>query len=90
MRDAGEEETVMIKDSSSLGWTLLLAVALVFSPTVDGMAAGTKHKAKASQPAKSRSKESPPLVRMTLEPKAMDILKATSERLAAARTMSLL
>jgi hypothetical protein len=78
----------MIKDSSSLGWTLLLAVALVSSLTVDGMAADAKHKAKASQSAKSRSKESPPLVRMTLEPKAMDILKAASERLAAAHTMS--
>jgi hypothetical protein len=78
----------MIKDSSSLDWTLLLVVALVFSLAVDGMAAGTKHKAKPSPSAKSRSKESPPLVRMTLEPKAMDVLKAASEQLAAARTMS--
>ena len=44
-------------------------------------------RSKDSKPATSQSKEAPPAVRMGLEPKAMDILKAACDRLAAARTM---
>jgi hypothetical protein len=47
----------------------------------------TKQTPKASKAAKSRGKEGPPPVRMGLEPKAMEILKAACDRLAAARTM---
>ncbi len=77
----------MIKNNS-LVWSLLLALALVVFPAVGGNAEQTKQAPKASKHHKSRSKEGPPLVQMTLEPKAIDILKAASDRLAAARTMS--
>jgi hypothetical protein len=77
----------MIKNKS-LGLTLLLMLALVVFFAAGGNAADTKQKPKASKPAKSMSKEAPPAVRMELEPKAMDILKAACSRLAAARAMS--
>ncbi len=77
----------MIKNNS-LVWSLLLALALVMFPAAGGKAEQMKQASKASKHAKSRSKEAPPLVQMTLEPKAIDILKAASDRLAAARTMS--
>ncbi len=71
----------------SLGRALLLVLALVVFLAV-GADAETKQAPKASKPAKEQSKEGPPMVQMTLEPKAMEILKAASSRLAAARTMS--
>ena len=77
----------MIKNKS-LGRALLLMLALVVFFAAGGNAADTKQKPKASKPAKSMSKEAPPAVRMELEPKAMDILKAACSRLAAARAMS--
>lgn len=77
----------MIKDNL-VGRTLLFALALVVFTAVGTNAAETKPQPKASKPAKSVSKESPPAVRMVLEPKAIEILKAASSRLAAARTMS--
>jgi hypothetical protein len=70
-----KEEKLMIKNKS-LGLTLLLMLALVVFFAAGGNAADTKQKPKASKPAKSMSKEAPPAVRMELEPKAMDILKA--------------
>jgi len=76
----------MIKDKS-LGWSLLLALMLV-AFLAAGVGAETKQAPKASKPAKSKSKESPPAVQMVIEPKAIDILKASCNRLAAARTMS--
>jgi len=77
----------MIKNKS-LGRTLLLVLALVAFFAASGNAAETKQKPKASKAAKSMSKETPPAVQLGLEPKAVDILKAASSRLAAARTMS--
>jgi len=77
----------MIKNNS-LGWSLLLALALVAFLAGGGNAAETKQAPKASKPAKSTSKEAPPMVQMVIEPKAIDILKASCNRLAAARTMS--
>ena len=77
----------MIKDKS-LGWSLLLALALVFFLAVDGNAGETKQAPKASKPSKALRKEAPPPVQMTLEPKAMELIKAVSDRLAAARTMN--
>jgi hypothetical protein len=77
----------MIKDNSPCRW-LLLALALVVFLAVGVNAEQTKQATKTSKATKSRSKEGPPMVQMTLEPKAMDIIKATSSRLAAARTMS--
>ncbi len=77
----------MIKDKP-LAWSLLLALALVLFLAVSGSAEQTKQASKASKPAKSQSKEEPPMVQLTLEPKAIDLLKAASNRLASARTMS--
>jgi len=77
----------MTKDNS-LGWSLLLVLALVVFPAATGTAGETKPAPKASKPSKSSRKESPPVVQMTLEPKAIELLKAASARLAAARTMS--
>jgi hypothetical protein len=74
----------MIKDNS-LGWSLLIALALVVFLTAGVNAAETKQAPKTS---KSVSKETPPPVQMVLEPKAIEILKAACSRLAAARTMS--
>lgn len=76
----------MIKDHS-LCWKLLLLVALVVFLAVSGNAAETTQVTKTSKSTKPRAKESPPVVRMTLEPKAIDLLKVASDRLAAARTM---
>ena len=70
------------------GWSILLAIALVISLTAGGNAEQTKQAPKASKSHKSLKKEAPPVVQMTLEPKAMDIIKAVSSRLTAARTMS--
>lgn len=72
----------------SPGWSLWLALALVVFPVAVGSAAQTQQAPKAAKPAKSTSKEAPPVARLTLEPKAMEIIKAVSDRLAAARTMS--
>jgi hypothetical protein len=77
----------MIKVKSP-GWSILLTLMLVLFLSVSGNAAETKQTTKASKPAKAKSKESAPMVQMTLEPKAIDILKAACSRLAAARTMS--
>jgi len=71
-----------------LGRTLFLVLALVAFLAASGNAAETKKGPKASKAAKSASKEAPPPVKLGLEPKAIDILKAASSRLAAARTMS--
>ncbi len=68
--------------------TLLLTLALCVFLTTSGNAAETKQQPKASKHAKSTSKEAPPAVQLGLEPKAIDILKAASSRLAAAHTMS--
>jgi len=78
----------MIK-SKFLGYSLL-AIALVafLAASVNAdQTKQTKQTPKASKAAKSRGKEGPPPVRMGLEPKAMEILKAACDRLAAARTM---
>jgi hypothetical protein len=78
----------MIKDNC-LGRSLLLTFAMVVFLAVGGNAADTKQAPKASRPAKSLSKEeAPPVVQMTLEPKAIELLKAECGRLAAARSMS--
>jgi hypothetical protein len=81
------EENFMIKDKP-LGRTLLLALALVVFLAASGYAQQTKPTPKASKPAKAQTKEAPPAVQLTLEPKAIDLLKAACSRLAAARSMS--
>lgn len=67
---------------------LLVVLALGLFFVGNGYAAETKQAVKASKPAKSQNQEAPPAVLMGLEPKAMDILKAACDRLAAARTIS--
>lgn len=76
----------MIKDKS-LARAVLIALALVGFLAVGGNAEEIKQAPKASKPAKSLDKEAPPKVDLTLETKAIDILKAASSHLAAARTM---
>jgi hypothetical protein len=77
----------MIKNNP-LGRALLLALALVVFPSASGYAQQTKQLPKASKPARSQSKEALPPVQLTIEPKAMDLLKEACSRLAAARSMS--
>lgn len=73
----------------TVGRTLLGALVLVAFLTASGNAQQFQKAPKASKSAKSQSKvEAPPEVRIVLEPKAIDILKASCSRLAAARTMS--
>jgi hypothetical protein len=77
----------MIKGRSPC-WALLFAAALVFSLAVDGKAAEqSKQTAKPSKSAQKHTKTAPPAVQMGLEPKAMEVIKAACDRLAAARTM---
>jgi hypothetical protein len=74
----------------SLARSILIALALVALLAVSGRSEQAEQAPKASKPAKSGkslSKEAPPEVQLTLEPKALEILKAASSRLAAARTM---
>jgi len=70
------------------GRVLALALALVVFLTVTANAQQAQQIPKLSKPAKSSGKDNPPPVQMTLEPKALEILKAACDRLAAARTMS--
>jgi hypothetical protein len=51
-------------------------------------ASAAQPEAKPAKPAKADKKAAPPEFKMVLEPKAMDLLKATSARLAAAKSMS--
>jgi len=72
-------------------WILLLALTVFLSTTVaDTQAASSKAK-KGAKGAKAAKTPSPPPVPppdFTLEPKAMDILKAACGRLAAAKSMA--
>ena len=73
----------MIRDKCT-GYVMVLALVLVMFLTASGIAQAAETK----KQARSKGNESPPPVQMTLEPKAMEILKAACDRLAAARTMS--
>src|SRR5213083_2672556 len=65
-------------------WALLIAsVALLVTPSAQSKPPAGKKKAKPAAAEASPAPEAPP----SLEPKAVDILKAASSRLAAARTM---
>jgi hypothetical protein len=69
--------------------TLLGALVLVAFLASSSNAQQAGKAPKASKSAKSQSMvEAPPEVRLVLEPKAIDILKASCSRLAAARTMN--
>src|SRR5208283_2760286 len=82
-----KEKKSMFKDKPL--WRIVLFLfALVAFLAASGNAAETKKGSKASKPDKSTSKEAPPAVKMELEPKAIAIVKAACDKLAAARAMS--
>src|SRR5213083_438042 len=67
-----------------LGWALLIASAAVFvTPNAQSKPPTAKKKAKTTAAEATPAPEATP----SLEPKALDILRAASSRLAAARTM---
>jgi hypothetical protein len=68
----------------SRGWTLALVVAVLLAGVGVPSAQGASHPAKR---AKSPRKAAAPAPEPVLEPKAIEVLKAASNRLAAARTM---
>jgi len=73
----------------ALGHTLWLALALIVFLTAGVNAQEvSKAPAKDAKPAKSSSKKNKLPVESVLEPKAVDLLKASCSRLAAAKTMS--
>jgi hypothetical protein len=68
---------------------LLLAVGVLFAAGSAGQQTEPAQAApKAAKPAKAAKKPSAPVAQMGLEPRAIDILKAASARLAAAKTMT--
>jgi len=68
------------------GRALLLAAGLALAPGVNAQSA--QPAPKAAKAAKATKKPAAPAVQMGLEPKAIDILKAASARLAAAKSMA--
>jgi len=74
----------MIRDKS-LRYALQLALGVCLA--VSAHAQQPQSVPQAKEPATSPSKEAPPAVQFTLEPKALDLLKAASSRLATARAM---
>ena len=70
--------------NKSIGWVLLLALGVLLAiPNAQGKPQAAKKKAKTTAGEASPAPEPSP----SLEPKAIDVLKAASSRLAAARTM---
>jgi hypothetical protein len=71
--------------NKSLRYALLLALGVFLATSVH--AQQPQHAPPAAKPAKASKKTAAPVVEPVLEPKAMEILKAASDRLAMARTM---
>ena len=68
---------------------LVTGNAMAQTPAPDAKAATPPAKAKKAAPrATSQKMPAPPEFKLVIEPRAMDLLKATSARLAAAKTMS--
>src|SRR5262245_1681214 len=74
----------MIRDKS-LRYTLLLALGVCLATS--GHAQQSQPAPQAAKPAKAAKKAPAPVVEPVLEPKALEILKAASDRLATARAM---
>jgi hypothetical protein len=78
----------------SLGWILVLVlgvclgVADLWAQSAQQAPAQARKAAPASKPGKSPSKAAAPAGKPVIEPKAIDILRASSNRLAAAQTMA--
>jgi hypothetical protein len=68
------------------GRALLLAVGMALAAGANAQSA--QHAPKAPKAAKSAKKPSAPAIQAGLEPKAIDILKGASARLAAAKSMA--
>jgi hypothetical protein len=81
----------MIRDKTlrdkTLSWILLLAVGGLFFAAGAG-AANPQSTAPASPSGEAPSKAEAPAVKPVLEPKALDLLKAMSDRLAAAHSLA--
>src|SRR5438093_6031481 len=76
-------DSMMVRNKS-IGWVLLLALgALLAIPNAQGKPQAAKKKGKTTATEASPAPEATP----SLEPKALDILKAASSRLAAAHTI---
>ena len=74
----------MIRNNKCLWWSLLLASGVLLAiPNAHGKPPAAKKKSKAAAAEASPTPEATP----SLEPKAIEILKAASSRLTAARTM---
>ena len=71
--------------NTSLRYALLLALGVCLATS--GHAQPPQHAPQAAKPAKASKKAAAPDVAPVLEPKAIEILKAASDRLAAARAM---
>jgi hypothetical protein len=72
-----------------IGRVLVIAIAITMFFCVSVNAQQTKQTSKSTVPAKKKvvQQKAPP-VKLTIEPKAMEILKAACDRLAAAKSMS--
>jgi hypothetical protein len=75
---------MMMRDKF-FGCALLLALGVFLATS--GHAQQLQHAPQATKPAKASKKAAAPDVAPVLEPKAIELLKATSDRLAAARAM---
>ena len=75
--------------SKCLGRALLLAVGVLFAAGSEGQQAQqAKPAPKAAKQVKQAKKPAAPAAQMVLEPRAIEILKAASARLAAAKSMA--
>ena len=74
----------MMIRNKSIGWVLLLALGVLLAiPNAQGKPQATKKKGKPAAAEASPAPEATP----SLEPKAIEVLKSASNRLAAARTL---
>src|SRR5947207_12938898 len=76
-------DSMMIRNKS-IGWVLLLALGVLLAiPNAQGKPQATKKKGKPAAAEASPAPEATP----SLEPKAIEVLKSASNRLAAASTL---
>jgi len=75
----------MMNRNTSLRYALLLALGVFLATS--GHAQQSQPASQAAKPAKASKKAPAPVIEPVLEPKAMELLKAASDRLAAARAM---
>ncbi len=71
-----------------LSRALVLAAGVLFAAGSAGQQAPAQPAPKAATPAKMAKKPAPPAPQMVLEPRAVEILKAASAKLAAAKSMT--